>query len=391
VSRARLFFIAESGVDVRLVEGLAARFELSVLARRIQGGVEVSREPKIRVPVDVGPSSRLGFARMVFKTVAKNRRSADCLMVQGYGAAALATNLAGRIWNIPTAMLVCSPTEKYYLCRRIVRDPEKPFRWRELWMLRSLARLNCLVGQQYLVLSSHLADVVRGHGARKEVTVLPLYGVDTEIFSPSKESKDAIRERLKLPARGALVFFSSRLAPEKDVETLLAAIRQLVDTGRELWLLNASGAYQSFIEAARGLGIEDRVIAMDAVHPHRQLPDLYRACDLCVQASREEGLGFSPLEALACGVPVVAASVGGLRETIIEGETGWTYQVGDYISLAASIGQALDNTEEAARRTSAGRALVCASFEQRFVFERLERVFVHRPRMEPTSKQVEAL
>jgi glycosyltransferase involved in cell wall biosynthesis len=389
--RARLFLVAESGVDVRLVEGLAARFELSILARRIPGGVEISQPPKMLVPVDVGPSSRLGFSKMAFRTLQKNRREVECIIVQGYGAAALAANLVGRIWNIPTAMLVCSPVEQYYLCRRAALDGQKPFRRRELWALRALARLNCLVGQQYLVLSRHLADVVRGHGARKAVTIVPLYGVDTQIFSPAKEPKSEVRERLKLPARGALIFFSSRLAPEKDAETLLGALRQLIDAGRELWLLNASGGYQSLGEAARRWGIGDRIIAMDAVHPHLELPDLYRACDLCVQASREEGLGFSPLEAMACGVPVVAASVGGLRETIIGGETGWTYKVGDSMALAKSMAEALDNPEEAACRTRAGRAMVCARFEERLVFERLEEVFTPRRRIEPRVAEVELL
>lgn len=387
----RLFFVAESGVDVRLVEGLAARFELFILARRIPGGVEVSQEPNIPVSVSVGPSSRLGFARTVFKTLGKNRSSVDCIIVQGYGAAALAANVAGRIWNVPTAMLVCSPTEKYYLCRRAAADAAKPFRRRELWGLRALARLNCLLSQQYLVLSQHLKDVVRSHGARNEVTVVPIYGVDTKVFSPATVPKSVLRERLNLPARGSLIFFSSRVAPEKDSETLLTALRQLLDRGRDIWLLNASGGYESLIEAARRYGVEHRLIAMDAVHPHHQLPDLYRACDVCVQASREEGLGFSPLEALACGVPVVAAAVGGLRETIIDGETGWTYEVGDAPALADAIAEVLDKTDEAVRRTEAGRRLVCAEFEQRLVFERLERVLQPKLRTEPTVKEVVAL
>jgi len=93
-----------------------------------------------------------------------------------------------------------------------------------------------------------------------------------------------------------------------------------------------------------------------------------------VQASREEGLGFSPLEALACGVPVVAAVVGGLRETIVEGHTGWTYAKGDAGALAHAIAHALDDPAEARRRTELGRALVARQYERDAVFSRFEAV-----------------
>lgn len=369
--RPRLYFIVESGSDVRLLEGLAGRFELSVLARRIPGGVEVSHEPAGGVQVMTGPSSRLGFAWEVWKTLWRARRETDAVLVQGYGAAALAANVAGRLGGSPTSMLVCSPVERYYLCRRAHPSPGKPFRRRELWALRLLARLNAVAGRRYVVLSQHLAEVVRNHGARRPSVLAPVYGVNTETFAPGGEPRRATKERLGLPVGGRLLFFSSRVAPEKDAETLLRAFRKLLDAGRDLWLLHRSGGHREFVREAERFGVADRVIATDAVHPHRQLPDDYRAADLCVQASREEGLGFSPLEALACGTPVVAASVGGLRETIIEGETGWTYPAGDADALAQKIAEALSDPAEAARRARNGRALVCARYEQRDAFIRL--------------------
>ncbi|MCA1593757.1 MAG: glycosyltransferase family 4 protein [Acidobacteria bacterium] len=288
----RLCFIVESGADVRLVEGLAERFELEVLARRIPGGVEISWPPSVNVAVTVGPASRLGFARMVFRELRKRRGRVDFVIVQGYGAAALAANVAGRLIGVPTFMLVCSPVEKYYLCRRAHAGEGRPFRRRELFALDVLARVNALAGQ-------------------------------------------------------------------------------MLDEGRDLWLLHRSGGYREFLKDAARYGLGERVIATDAVHPHRGLADDYRASDLCVQASREEGLGFSPLEALACGVPVVAARVGGLRETIIDGETGWSYPVGDASALARCIEESLGDTEEAARRTANGRAMVCERYERRVVFEKL--------------------
>jgi glycosyltransferase involved in cell wall biosynthesis len=385
-----LCLIVESGADVRLVEGLAERFDLSLLSRRIEGGVEINHSPAQRVPLIIGPASRIGFARFVWKHLREHGRQFDVVIVQGYGLAALAANVVGLRQRTRTCMLVCSPVEAYYLCRKAGGAPGKSFRRRELFAIRALARLNALVGQQYIVLSLYLAKVVRQHGARQPVAVIPVYGVDTGIFKPATESKAVLRARLGLPATGALIFFSSRIAPEKDGETLLQAFRILLEQGRDIWLLHRSGGYQGFLKDAENFGVAHRVIASDAVHPHLQLPVDYQACDVCVQASRAEGLGFSPLEALACGVPVIATATGGLAETIVDGQTGWTYPAGDAPALANNIEVVLDHPQEAARRAAAGREMVQRVYEQRIVFEKLESLMLAKALLKPGRAMVDA-
>jgi D-inositol-3-phosphate glycosyltransferase len=176
---------------------------------------------------------------------------------------------------------------------------------------------------------------------------------------------------LGLPATGPIIFFSSRISPEKDAEAFLGAIGLLARKGQDLWVLNLSGGHGEFLASANAAGVAGRVIAADAVHPLFDLPRYYQASDLCVQASREEGLGFSPLEALACEVPVVAAAVGGLRETIVDGVTGWTYPRGDAHGLASRISEALSNPQEGLRRARNGRQMIEERFASRLAFDRL--------------------
>ncbi|HUK64492.1 MAG TPA: glycosyltransferase family 4 protein, partial [Dongiaceae bacterium] len=309
----KLCFVVESGTDVRLVDGLAERADVTVLARRIRGGVEISREPENAARILVGAASRARFAAGVLTALLTQRPRFDQVLVQGYGAAALAANLAGRLSGMPVAMLVCSPVEHYYRCRREHPEPDRPFRARELRGLVALARLNARVGSSYVVLSEYLAGVVRAHGARQPVHIVPVYGVDTDRFTPATEPRSELRRRLGLGLGGALLFFSSRVTPEKDADTLLDAVARLRAEGRDVRLLHRSGGYRAFAQLATARGLGDAVVATDAVHPERELPLSYQASDLCVQASRAEGLGFSPLEALACEVPVVATAVGGLR------------------------------------------------------------------------------
>jgi glycosyltransferase involved in cell wall biosynthesis len=371
VSRLRLCFVVESGTDVRLVDGLAQRCQLTVLGRTIEGGVVISQPHEGTATVHEGPASRAAFARFALSHLLRNRAHIDHVIVQGYGVAALAANLASRLTGTATSMLVCSPVERYYACRREHPTPDKPYRAHQLRALEFLARRNARLGRHYVVLSEHLADVVRGHGTRRPVSVIPVYGVDLERFRPTDDDSAARRRALGLPPDGTLIFFSSRIAPEKDGETLRAALRKLLDGGRDVWLLHLSGGFETFRACAERAGVAQRVIARDAVHPEHELPDFYRISDLCVQASREEGLGFSPLEALACETPVVAAAVGGLRETIVDGQTGWTYPAGDAAALALALETALDQGEEAKRRARAGRSMVSDRYERQIVFNRL--------------------
>jgi Glycosyl transferases group 1 len=370
-ARDRVLFVVESGTDVRLVEGLEQISSLAILARKIEGGREISQPPSVPVPVQVGTSSRPGFAELVFRTLIAKRHEYDVCIVQGYGLAALAANSAARLTGKSTMMFVCSATEEYYCCRAAANDPDNPYRAFESWILQALARLNAKSGGSYLVLSRHLEAVARSHGARANVCVVPAYGVDVDVFKPSATPKPLLKAQLGLPATGTVIFSSSRVAPEKDTTTLLTAMRELLNANRDVWLLCLTGRHEQFVQLAKKFNVAERVIVGDAVHPTKMLPSYYQASALCVQVSRAEGLGFSPLEALACGTPVVATAIGGLRETIIDGVTGWTHELGNPRDLATKIAEAIDHPEEAKRRAVNGRAMVCRDYERSTVFRKL--------------------
>jgi glycosyltransferase involved in cell wall biosynthesis len=369
--KPRVAFVVETDTDVRLVEGMSERFDLTLIGRAVGGRVRVSQQHDEAIRVVAGPSSRIAFAYLVIRRLLESRGKFDFVIVQGYGLAALAANVASRLTGIPTAMLVCSPYEAYYRCRLNHPADERVFRKSEFAAIQLVARLNAHVGRRYIVLSDYLARVVKSHGGSNQIDKAPVYGVDTDIFSPPDRERAELRVERALPS-GMLIFFSSRVAPEKDAETLLEAFRMCRSRGIDAWLLHRSGGYEGFLRVAETYGIADRVVATDAVHPHGELPLDYQACDLCVQASREEGLGFSPLEALACRTPVVASAVGGLRETIVDGRTGWTYPVGDPATLAAAIEAVARDPEEAAQRAERGREMVARSFSKTVAFEKLE-------------------
>jgi glycosyltransferase involved in cell wall biosynthesis len=298
----------------------------------------------------------------------------DAVLVQGYALAALAANIAVRLRGRRCWMLVCSPIAEYYATRQAAGYPFSPLTLRGI---EFLGRLNGLVGQGYVVLSEYLAVSVRRYHHGKPVEVIPVYGVDFRRFAAGQDKARA-RSARGLPDRGRIIFSSSRIAPEKDTTTLIEAFAMLVKEGRDVFLLNRSGGHRELREHAVRAGIGDRIIATDAADPRGDLVLDYIASDVCVQASRAEGLGFSVLEALACGTPVVASAVGGLVETIQNGVTGWTVPPGDPAALASALRDVLDHPQVAAERTEAGRRLVRERFDSEAVFARLAALLAPR-------------
>jgi glycosyltransferase involved in cell wall biosynthesis len=366
-----VWFVVESGTDARLVEGLAARVNLKVLARAIPGGRAISQPTSVSIAM--APAGRLSFAWRVCRQLIGDG-SYDTVLVQGYALAALAANVSTRIRGRSCWMLVCSPVAEYYAARR---DAGAGFSPVMLAVINVLARLNGMLGRGYVVLSQYLGSVVRRHAAAAPVEVVPVYGVDGRTFFPGHERR-AARAARGLPPTGRIIFSSSRVAPEKDTTTLLDAFAAVVRDGRDVFLLHRSGGYREFLEHAASRGIVDRVIATDAADPRAELALDYAASDLCVQASRAEGLGFSVLEALACGTPVIASAVGGLLETIVDGTTGWSVPVGDPDALAAAIRDALDRPDEAQRRAAAGAAMVRERFDSEQAFTHLTSILRRR-------------
>jgi glycosyltransferase involved in cell wall biosynthesis len=372
--RLRVCYLIESGTDVRTVEGLATRFDLTLVARRMLDGVEISHPPACDFNFVLGPPARSRFALFAANFLRKQSSQFDYILVQGYGVTALVANLMSMLTTRPTAMVIVSPVEAYYRCRQKNPQPGKPYRAWELKLFEVAARVNAKIAHRYLVPSDHLGKTVQAHGGKAPIDLVPIYGVDLSLFQPRSRPQSALKQERGLPPSGQVIFFSSRIAPEKDSDTMLAALRILLDRGRDLWLLHRSGGYVAFRAEAERIGVARRLIATDAVHPHRELPADYQASDICVQASREEGLGFSPIEAMACGIPVVASAVGGLRETVIDGRTGWSYPPGDAHQLAKCIEEILDNSAEAERRSREGLRLVRDRFDHRDAFDRLEKV-----------------
>jgi D-inositol-3-phosphate glycosyltransferase len=154
------------------------------------------------------------------------------------------------------------------------------------------------------------------------LTVVPC-GVDIEKFRPLDAR--ACRASLGLDADVPVLLFLGRIEPLKGIDVLIRAAAQL--DGRFQLLVvggdekDAQRTHDLHV-LAEEVGVAGKVVFGDAV-PHDELPVYYNAASICVVPSYYESFGLVALEAMACGVPVIASRVGGLKETVRDGQTGY--------------------------------------------------------------------
>ena len=156
-------------------------------------------------------------------------------------------------------------------------------------------------------------------------------GVDLSVFRPARQPAVA-RRRLGLPPDAVVLAFVGRIQPLKGPDVVLRAAAELLTAcpalaGRLVVAIvggpsgSEVGAPGRLAGMAAHLGISDSV-RLEPPCPQAELADWYRAADLVLVPSHSESFGLVALEAQACGTPVVAASVGGLRTAVRDGYSG---------------------------------------------------------------------
>jgi len=198
-----------------------------------------------------------------------------------------------------------------------------------------------------------------GHGFHG--TALWSRGVDGNLFSPAHRSA-ALRQRLGIPDDSVLAIYVGRLGPEKGLDVALRSLHEVrrVSGDRVRFALAGDGP---FGETARRLAPPDTVFMGRLTGT--ELSEFYASADLFVFPSTTDTFGNVLLEAMASGLPVVAADAGPTRELLAD-RTGITFPAGDSGTLAKLI---LELAGDPERRSLLGRRAL--SFARRCTWERV--------------------
>lgn len=200
-------------------------------------------------------------------------------------------------------------------------------------------------GIPFQAVSESTADDLVARGIPKKTIRVIHNGIDSEFFTPSPGSRSS----------KPLFAYVGRLKRYKGVDLILQAFSRL-DLPEARLEIAGAGDYREHLESlSAALGMSDRVRFLGFISAEEKR-DLLRRAWASVFASPKEGWGLTNLEAAACGTPVIASDSPGLRESLIDGQTGVLVPHGDTVALTWAMKQiATSSNERVEAMGNAGR------------------------------------
>ena len=226
---------------------------------------------------------------------------------------------------------------------------------------------NLRAADRVITVSGHIGDQAVQLGVDRGRVRVIRSGVDAARFQP--RDRAAARHALGIDQATRLVLFVGNLEPRKQVDVLIQAMVEvrrripaaelvIVGSGESAGVLDQS---EALLRLTRNLDLLAAVRFTGRVEDQRLL-DFYAAADVFALPSSSEAQGIVALEAMACGLPVVATAVGGLLETIDDGRTGHLVPSGDVAALAKGILALLENEPNRRAIAAAARQAVERDF-----------------------------
>jgi D-inositol-3-phosphate glycosyltransferase len=228
--------------------------------------------------------------------------------------------------------------------------------------------------------SDEVWELVRLGADRRHISVIPC-GVDLDHFTPDGPALE------RTPGLKRVVTLC-RLVERKGVGNVIEAVASLEDT--ELLIAGGPPAAQlhedplasRLMRVAADLGVADRVHFLGRVE-RDDIPALLRSADVVACTPWYEPFGIVPLEAMACGIPVVASRVGGHIDTVVDGATGLHVPPRDPQRLALALEELLEQPEKRAQLGAAAARRAAKGYDWRRIAAATREVYARTATLEP--------
>lgn len=193
-------------------------------------------------------------------------------------------------------------------------------------LLLGAERITASVTDWLLTMNRQDAEIASRYHLGKKQMLTKGMGVNfTRFTPPTQNQREELRLKLGLKPSDLVLIYAAEFSKRKNQGMLIEAMRRLPE--HVVLLLPGQGEMREMCRMQAGkAGLTDRIRFPGFV---RDMENWYRASDICVSASRIEGLPFNVMEAMACGLPVVASDIKGHQDLICAGENGFLYPFGD--------------------------------------------------------------
>lgn len=182
-----------------------------------------------------------------------------------------------------------------------------------------------------------LADTLKMHGLESPVEIIP-NPIDTKLFQPATSRKSKEEAKKSLGIKGKSLVYMGRVSYEKNIDQAIQAFALAAEKNPEIkFFIVGEGPERTKLEAlARRLGIKEKVIFTGFLRGYK-LTRALQASEMFVTASQSENMPISILEAMACGLPIIAVSALGIPEIVKNGVNGFLSVPGQPKEMARNI------------------------------------------------------
>jgi glycosyltransferase involved in cell wall biosynthesis len=242
------------------------------------------------------------------------------------------------------------------------------------------------VAHRYLAVSNHVRACLMEKGYPADRIEVVSNGVDTARFAPVTHERLAeIRREFGLPERARVLAFAGRKQEVKGFHVFLRVAERLLNRRADVYAMVAGpepgdarrdSSYSERQARRARLAATGRYLEFPAL-PHPRLADLMRASDVMLLPSLDEPQGMVMVEALATGAIVISSNIGGIRESIRNGESGFLLErPDDDEEVMRRVEDVLDRLDSLAPMRAAARADMVARYDWSVVTGALERIYL---------------
>lgn len=209
------------------------------------------------------------------------------------------------------------------------------------WTEKQVWKVARWLAAQYTIVISPtktISNIIRQNTGIMPKTIN--YGIELKTFNAKrcKSETTSLRSKFNIPAHAAIILHTGRLDADKHADRVILASANAIKTvGAHLFVAGDGCEKPALIKLCKSLGIESQVHFPGFISNKRELAGVYRSSDVFVTASEIETQGIVILEAIACGLPVVAVRAACIPELVHDGINGCTVESGDISAMAKAI------------------------------------------------------